>query len=60
MLIILAGLAILATIGGIIAVVFLPFNSEDYKKCQHCSKRVEIETVVCKFCKNDLVDLPYR
>lgn len=59
MLLILTILVILATIGGIIAVAFLPGDPENYKKCQNCNKSVKIESVVCKFCKKDLVDLPY-
>ncbi|REJ78262.1 MAG: hypothetical protein DWQ47_02020 [Acidobacteria bacterium] len=53
-------LIIVAVIVSIVFVLAVPGNSEDHKKCQHCGKRVKIETVVCRYCKKDLVDLPYR
>ena len=45
---------------GVIVAGLIPFDSENYKKCQHCKRKVKIETVVCKYCKKDLVELPYR
>jgi len=54
------GLVVIAVIAGIIVLAFLPGHPENYKKCQHCGKSVKIETVVCKYCKKDLVDLPFR
>lgn len=45
---------------GVIAAGLLPFNNDNFKKCQHCRKSVKIESVTCKYCKKDLVELPYR
>ena len=54
------GLVLIVVIASIIVLAFFPGDSENYKKCQHCRKSVKIETVVCKYCKKDLVELPYR
>jgi hypothetical protein len=51
---------VIVVVTSIIIIIFLPFDSENYKKCQHCFQKVKIESVICKFCKKDLVDLPYR
>lgn len=44
---------------GLVVAGFLPADPENYKRCRHCRKTVKIEDVVCKFCRKDLVELPY-
>ena len=56
---IMFGLIFIAVLGGIIAVALLPGDPENFKKCQHCKKSVKIESVVCKYCRKQLVELPY-
>jgi len=56
---IIFGLIFIAVLGGIIVVAVLPDDPENYKKCQHCKKSVKIESVVCKYCRKQLVELPY-
>ena len=60
MIILILLIAIAVVISGLVIILFLPFDSENYKKCQHCFQKVKIESVVCKYCKKDLVELPYR
>lgn len=59
MLLMLLAITALAVIGGFLVLAFMPGDPENYKKCQHCLKQVKIESVKCKYCKKQLVELPY-
>lgn len=60
MFLIIIIIIVVFVVTGVVVAGLLPFDNENYKKCQHCRKTVKIEDVVCKYCKKDLVELPYR
>ena len=42
----------------ILVTILVPFDSENWKRCKCCSKRIKIEAAKCRYCKKVLLTYP--
>ena len=55
LIILLIVIVVIVIVSVLVVSLNMPFDKDNYKKCQFCRKTIKIESATCRYCKKYLL-----